>query len=109
MESAANSSAKPDFEFKNWAQTVRSRPDVYYEPSTAQEVQEIVKKCLQSTGVKQVLRVVGIGHSPNGICVHGMEKEWAGQDREAVLHMVSLLKNMCQVLEVNEEKRTITI
>ncbi|KAJ1158225.1 hypothetical protein NDU88_010919 [Pleurodeles waltl] len=52
------------FKFQNWAQTYGSNPELFFQPTTAEEVKEILDLARQRS--KRV-KVVGGGHSPSDI------------------------------------------
>ncbi|XP_069461742.1 L-gulonolactone oxidase-like [Ambystoma mexicanum] len=52
------------FKFQNWAQTYGSSPELFFQPTTAEEVKEILDLARQRS--KRV-KVVGGGHSPSDI------------------------------------------
>ncbi|XP_018423978.1 PREDICTED: L-gulonolactone oxidase-like [Nanorana parkeri] len=52
------------FKFQNWAQTYGSNPELYFQPTCAEEVKEILDLARQRS--KRV-KVVGGGHSPSDI------------------------------------------
>ncbi|MBN3309161.1 GGLO oxidase, partial [Amia calva] len=83
---------KAGYRFQNWAQTYSSCPEKYFQPSSVEDVRQILAMARQSS--KRV-KVVGGGHSPSDI---------ACTDE----FMISLDK-MNRVLEVNKEERRVTV
>src|SRR5699024_4292645 len=49
-----------DATWKNWSQTVMSKPEAYHFPKTLEDMKQLVDDC-RTTGKK--IRVVGAGHS----------------------------------------------
>ncbi|TNV78863.1 hypothetical protein FGO68_gene10845 [Halteria grandinella] len=92
------------FEYKNWAQTVSQKPHHFHEPRCTEDIVSIVTTCLalqQQTGKRQLIKPVGVGHSPNDICVH--------LQPDATLHMVSLQTHMTSITFNPSEPLMITI
>ncbi|XP_073484926.1 L-gulonolactone oxidase-like [Aquarana catesbeiana] len=80
------------FKFQNWAQTYGSSPELYFQPTCAEEVKEILDLARQRS--KRV-KVVGGGHSPSDIaCTDDF--------------MIRLDK-MNKILKVDQEKKQITV
>ncbi|KAJ8020512.1 L-gulonolactone oxidase [Holothuria leucospilota] len=80
------------YTFVNWAGTQTSHPELYFEPSSVDEIKEIIRKAKEEG--KRV-KVQGYGHSPNDIaCSDGY---------------MMYLKKMTDVINVNKEKLQITV
>ncbi|KAM9316360.1 L-gulonolactone oxidase-like [Gastrophryne carolinensis] len=80
------------FKFQNWAQTYGSTPELYFQPTCAEEVKEILDLARKRS--KRV-KVVGGGHSPSDIaCTDDF--------------MIRLDK-MNHVLKVDKEKKQVTV
>jgi len=78
----------PNFVFRNWADTIEWRPDEFHQPSTEQDVVDI----LRAAAVKnQIVRVFGAGHSwsrvvPDAQCLINLDNlsRIVNIDREAL-------------------------
>nr|XP_014352699.1 PREDICTED: L-gulonolactone oxidase-like [Latimeria chalumnae] len=58
-----------DYKFQNWARTYQSNPELYFQPTNAEEVRQVLDLARQRT--KRV-KVVGGAHSPSDIaCTDG--------------------------------------
>lgn len=79
--------ARKNYVFKNWAGIYSSRPQLYFQPKTIDEVVDIVKTA--SKEGKTVV-TVGSGHSPSDMCV---TDQW-----------LMNLDKLNQVLEIVENK-----
>ncbi|KAM4694731.1 L-gulonolactone oxidase-like [Discoglossus pictus] len=80
------------YKFENWAQTYGSSPELYFQPTSVEEVKEILDLARQRT--KRV-KVVGGGHSPSDIaCTDDF--------------MVRMDK-MNKVIKVDKEKKQVTV
>ncbi|XP_029452079.1 L-gulonolactone oxidase-like [Rhinatrema bivittatum] len=80
------------FRFQNWAQTYGSQPELYFQPTSAEEVKEILDLARQRS--KRV-KVVGGGHSPSDIaCTDDF--------------MIDMNK-MNKILKVDKEKKQVTV
>ncbi|XP_067394275.1 L-gulonolactone oxidase isoform X2 [Emydura macquarii macquarii] len=78
--------------FQNWARTYGSSPELYFQPTSVEEIKEILDMARQRS--KRV-KVVGGGHSPSDIaCTDDF--------------MVQMGK-MNKILQVDEEKRQVTV
>ncbi|XP_064411497.1 L-gulonolactone oxidase-like isoform X2 [Latimeria chalumnae] len=81
-----------DYKFQNWARTYQSNPELYFQPTNAEEVRQVLDLARQRT--KRV-KVVGGAHSPSDIaCTDG--------------YLISLHK-MNKVLKVDKEKMQVTV
>ncbi|XP_075779345.1 LOW QUALITY PROTEIN: L-gulonolactone oxidase-like [Pelodiscus sinensis] len=78
--------------FQNWAQTYGSSPELYFQPTSVEEIREILDLARQRS--KRV-KVVGGGHSPSDIACTD----------DFMLH----LGKMNKILKVDEEKRRVTV
>ncbi|KAK7820697.1 hypothetical protein U0070_026241, partial [Myodes glareolus] len=80
------------FQFQNWAKTYGCCPEMYYQPTSVEEVREVLALARQQN--KRV-KVVGGGHSPSDIaCTDGF-----------MIHM----GKMNQVLEVDTKKKQVKV
>ncbi|KAF3818431.1 hypothetical protein GH733_011848 [Mirounga leonina] len=78
--------------FQNWARTYGCCPEIYYQPTSVEEVREVLALARQQN--KRV-KVVGGGHSPSDIaCTDGF-----------MIHM----GKMNRVLQVDTEKKQVTV
>lgn len=78
--------------FQNWAQTYSCNPEMYFQPSSPEEVREVLALARQQN--KRV-KVVGGGHSPSDIaCTDGF-----------MIH----LGKMNRLLQVDLEKKQVTV
>ncbi|XP_055465794.1 L-gulonolactone oxidase isoform X2 [Psammomys obesus] len=78
--------------FQNWAKTYGCSPEMYYQPTSVEEVREVLALARQQN--KRV-KVVGGGHSPSDIaCTDGF-----------MIHM----GKMNRVLQVDKEKKQVTV
>ncbi|XP_055970126.1 L-gulonolactone oxidase [Sorex fumeus] len=78
--------------FENWARTYSCRPEMYFQPSSQEEVREVLALARQQN--KRV-KVVGGGHSPSDIaCTDGF-----------MIH----LGKMNRLLQVDTEKKQVTV
>ncbi|GAB5570334.1 D-2-hydroxyglutarate dehydrogenase [Prionailurus iriomotensis] len=78
--------------FQNWARTYGCCPEMYYQPTSVEEVREVLALARQQN--KRV-KVVGGGHSPSDIaCTDGF-----------MIHM----GKMNRVLQVDTEKKQVTV
>ncbi|KAI9285771.1 D-arabinono-1,4-lactone oxidase-domain-containing protein [Umbelopsis sp. AD052] len=84
--------AKENHQFRNWANTFGCSPELYFEPSTEEEVSEIVRLAVQN---KKHIKVVGSGHSPSDLALTND-------------YMISIHK-LNRVLAVNREEGIITV
>ncbi|XP_025049451.1 L-gulonolactone oxidase-like isoform X2 [Alligator sinensis] len=79
-------------QFQNWAKTYGSSPELYFQPTSVEEIKEILELARQRN--KRV-KVVGGGHSPSDIaCTDGF--------------MIQMGK-MNKILKVDKEKRQVTV
>ncbi|XP_035308999.1 L-gulonolactone oxidase [Cricetulus griseus] len=79
-------------QFQNWAKTYGCCPEMYYQPTSVEEVREVLTLARQQN--KRV-KVVGGGHSPSDIaCTDGF-----------MIHM----GKMNRVLQVDKEKKQVTV
>ncbi|KYO43973.1 L-gulonolactone oxidase-like [Alligator mississippiensis] len=79
-------------QFQNWAKTYGSSPELYFQPTSVEEIKEILELARQRN--KRV-KVVGGGHSPSDIaCTDGF--------------MIQMGK-MNKILKVDKEKRQATV
>uniref|UniRef100_A0A8C6WDW5 L-gulonolactone oxidase n=1 Tax=Nannospalax galili TaxID=1026970 RepID=A0A8C6WDW5_NANGA len=79
-------------QFQNWAKTYGCCPEMYYQPTSVEEVKEVLTLARQQN--KRV-KVVGGGHSPSDIaCTDGF-----------MIHM----GKMNRVLQVDKEKKQVTV
>ncbi|SCU99896.1 LAME_0G06238g1_1 [Lachancea meyersii CBS 8951] len=62
--------ARANYEFKNWAGIYSARPQLYFQPSSIEEVVKIVNAARR---LNKTIVTVGSGHSPSDMCV---TKEW---------------------------------
>lgn len=62
--------ARNNFVFKNWAGIYSGKPQLYFQPSTVDEVIKIVNSARKE---KKTVVTVGSGHSPSNMCV---TSEW---------------------------------
>lgn len=67
---ALQSFAKKDYRFHNWAGIYSCKPQLYFQPSTVEEVVEVVKSARE---LGKTVVTVGSGHSPSNMCMTG---EW---------------------------------
>lgn len=84
--------AKPNHLHKTWAKTFHSRPELYIQPESLEEIQKVVtlaRRC------RRRLVVVGCGHSPSDLTC---SSSW----------MVNLDK-YSNVLRVDAQKKTLTV
>ncbi|XP_073529935.1 L-gulonolactone oxidase-like isoform X1 [Phyllobates terribilis] len=80
------------YKFQNWAQTYGSTPELYFQPSSVEEVKEILDLARQRS--KRV-KVVGGGHSPSDIaCTDDF--------------MIRLDK-MNKILKIDKDKKQVTV
>uniref|UniRef100_A0A8V0YBQ3 L-gulonolactone oxidase n=1 Tax=Gallus gallus TaxID=9031 RepID=A0A8V0YBQ3_CHICK len=80
------------FKFQNWAKTYGSSPELYFQPTSVEEIREILDMARQRN--KRV-KVVGGGHSPSDIaCTDDF--------------MIQMGK-MNKVLKVDKEKQQVTV
>ncbi|SCU87353.1 LADA_0E03510g1_1 [Lachancea dasiensis] len=63
-------SAQTNYKFKNWAGIYSAQPQLYFQPSSIEEVVKIVNAARR---IKKTIVTVGSGHSPSDMCV---TKEW---------------------------------
>lgn len=78
--------------FQNWARTYGCYPEMYYQPTSVEEIREVLALARQQN--KRV-KVVGGGHSPSDIaCTDGF-----------MIHM----GKMNRVLKVDMEKKQVTV
>ncbi|KAJ8798511.1 hypothetical protein J1605_016656 [Eschrichtius robustus] len=78
--------------FQNWARTYGCYPEMYYQPTSVEEIREVLALARQQN--KRV-KVVGGGHSPSDIaCTDGF-----------MIHM----GKMNRVLKVDTEKKQVTV
>ncbi|XP_037669234.1 L-gulonolactone oxidase isoform X2 [Choloepus didactylus] len=78
--------------FQNWAKTYGCCPEMYYQPTSVEEIREVLTLARQQN--KRV-KVVGGGHSPSDIaCTDGF-----------MIHM----GKMNHVLQVDKEKKQVTV
>ncbi|KAM5165014.1 LOW QUALITY PROTEIN: L-gulonolactone oxidase-like [Mantella aurantiaca] len=92
LKGNANQVAGRTIKFQNWAQTYGSTPELYFQPTCAEEVKEILDLARQRS--KRV-KVVGGGHSPSDIaCTDDF--------------MIRLDK-MNKVLKVDREKKQVAV
>nr|XP_033795170.1 L-gulonolactone oxidase-like isoform X1 [Geotrypetes seraphini]XP_033795172.1 L-gulonolactone oxidase-like isoform X2 [Geotrypetes seraphini] len=80
------------FKFQNWAQTYGSQPELYFQPTSVEQVKEILDLARQRS--KRV-KVVGGGHSPSDIACTD----------DFMIHM----NKMNKVLKVDKEKKQVTV
>ncbi|CAH2245521.1 L-gulonolactone oxidase-like [Pelobates cultripes] len=80
------------YKFQNWAQTYGSSPELYFQPTSAEEIKEILDLARQRS--KRV-KVVGGGHSPSNIA--------CSDD-----FMVRLDK-MNRILKIDKEAKQVTV
>ncbi|XP_074847617.1 L-gulonolactone oxidase-like [Carettochelys insculpta] len=78
--------------FQNWARTYGSSPELYFQPTSVEEMKEILDLARQRS--KRV-KVVGGGHSPSDIACTD----------DFMVHMGKMNK----ILKVDEEKRQVTV
>nr|AGQ16461.1 gulonolactone oxidase [Protopterus annectens] len=79
------------YRFKNWATTFGSYPELYFEPTSVEEIREILDLARQRS---KKVKVIGGGHSPSDIaCTDG--------------YMIQLNK-MNRILKIDKEKRQVT-
>uniref|UniRef100_A0A8C8U9F4 L-gulonolactone oxidase n=1 Tax=Peromyscus maniculatus bairdii TaxID=230844 RepID=A0A8C8U9F4_PERMB len=79
-------------QFQNWAKTYGCCPEMYYQPTSVEEIREVLALARQQN--KRV-KVVGGGHSPSDIaCTDGF-----------MIHM----GKMNRVLQVDKEKKQVTV
>ncbi|CAI8507359.1 unnamed protein product [Hanseniaspora opuntiae] len=55
-----------NYTFKNWANIYQIKPELYFQPESIEEIQEIVNECNKNG---KTLTVVGSGHSPSDMCL----------------------------------------
>ncbi|XP_030054536.1 L-gulonolactone oxidase [Microcaecilia unicolor] len=80
------------FKFQNWAETYGSQPELYFQPTSVEQVKEILDLARQRS--KRV-KVVGGGHSPSDIACTD----------DFMIHM----NKMNKVLKVDKEKKQVTV
>ncbi|XP_038627035.1 L-gulonolactone oxidase-like [Tachyglossus aculeatus] len=79
-------------QFQNWARTYGCCPELFFQPTSAEEIREILELARQRN---KKVKVVGGGHSPSDIaCTDGF--------------MIQMGK-MNRVLKVDKEKRQVTV
>ncbi|XP_043919424.1 L-gulonolactone oxidase-like [Protopterus annectens] len=79
------------YRFQNWATTFGSYPELYFEPTSVEEIREILDLARQRS---KKVKVIGGGHSPSDIaCTDG--------------YMIQLNK-MNRILKIDKEKRQVT-
>ncbi|XP_015207781.2 L-gulonolactone oxidase-like [Lepisosteus oculatus] len=80
------------YHFQNWAQTYSCHPEQYFQPSSVEDVRQILELARRCS--KRV-KVVGGGHSPSDIACTD--------------DFMMRMDKMNKVLEVDEEKRQVTV
>ncbi|SCW03267.1 LAFE_0G06678g1_1 [Lachancea fermentati] len=58
--------ARRNFVFKNWARIYSAKPQLYFQPSSVEEVVEVVNAARKE---KKTIVTVGSGHSPSDMCI----------------------------------------
>lgn len=58
--------ARSNYKFKNWAGIYSARPQLYFQPSSIEEVVKVVNAARR---LKKTIVTVGSGHSPSDMCV----------------------------------------
>lgn len=81
-----------NYHFSTWSATQHADPGHYYEPSTIEQIQQLVRMASEN---QMIVRVVGSGHSPN--------------DSAISRDMMISLKKMNQVLVVDREKCVVKV
>lgn len=79
-------------EFKNWAEIASCTPQFYHEPTTIQEIVELIA---YASSQQQKIRVMGSGHSPANIAFTND-------------HLVSLNK-FTKIIGIDSEKNTVKV
>ncbi|SCV03785.1 LANO_0G06238g1_1 [Lachancea nothofagi CBS 11611] len=75
--------ARANHTFKNWAGIYSAKPQLYFQPSSIEEVVKVVNAARR---LKKTIVTVGSGHSPSNMCV---TKEWLmNLDRMSQVHSV---------------------
>ncbi|CEP64540.1 D-arabinono-1,4-lactone oxidase LALA0_S12e01222g [Lachancea lanzarotensis] len=78
--------ARRNYEFKNWAGIYSAKPQLYFQPSSIEEVVKVVNAARR---LNKTIVTVGSGHSPSDMCI---TKEWLmNLDKMKKVH--SLVKN----------------
>ncbi|NWX28653.1 GGLO oxidase, partial [Notiomystis cincta] len=83
---------KAGVKFRNWAGTYGSSPELYFQPSSVQEIQEILELARQR---RRRVKVVGGGHSPSDIAC----------SEDFMIHMGKINR----ILRVDKEKLQVTV
>lgn len=90
-EKSVNLKGSRDYKFTNWSKTFSCTPELYFEPTTTDEIKKILE---EAVSLKKKVKVVGCGNSPSDITCTSE-------------YMISLRKYN-KILSVNKEKQQVT-